>query len=91
MNTNDIIILIKTIRKNRLLTQKEMSEKLNISQTQYNFYESGKSEMTITTFLKILEILNITINDFFQFEKIITKDELTNIQNCIEKLKSKLS
>jgi transcriptional regulator with XRE-family HTH domain len=90
MTTEQVIYLIKKTRKEKNINQKEMAEKLEISQTQYNFYENGKSEMTITKFLKILEILQVNLNDFFNFQNNITKEDLINLQNNIEKLKEKI-
>jgi transcriptional regulator with XRE-family HTH domain len=90
VNIQEIIETLKKIRKQKGLTQKAISEKLNITNAQYAHYETGRSEMTINTFLKILEILEVNLNDFFNFQNNITKEDLINLQNNIEKLKEKI-
>jgi len=91
MTTKDIISLVKGVRNDRGYTQKEMAEKLNISFQQYNHYETGRSEMTVSTFLRILEILDIGIKDFFQMEEgKITINDIQEMKDIISKMEEKL-
>lgn len=63
MKTSEIIaIKIKELRKNHNLTQKEISEKLNIAQTTYAGYETGKHEPNTETLLKIAELFNCSVD-----------------------------
>lgn len=75
MNIDDIICLIKKKRKSKGLTQKDLANKLCISYQQYNHYETRHSEMSLSTFLKILEILEVDISDFF-FSETTSKESV---------------
>lgn len=53
---------IKNLRKESGYTQKELSEKLSISERQYINIESGKSKPSLETIIKIADIYNISID-----------------------------
>lgn len=91
MNTDKIIQTLKKIRKEKGFTQVEVAKHLNISFQQYNYYETRKSEMTLTTFLKILEFLEIKVQEFFELEKgKITLEEMEEMEKIVLRLKDKL-
>ena len=56
---------IRQIRKERGLSQEELSEKIDISPRHMCTIENGNSFPSIETFIKISEILDIDINEFF--------------------------
>ena len=56
---------LKQARKFKGLTQKEVAEKLKMTQQQYSRFETGKFELNYQQILKVCEILDITPNDLF--------------------------
>ena len=52
---------IKELRKSRGLTQKELAEKINITQQQYSRYELGINEIPLYMYLKVLEACHYKI------------------------------
>ncbi len=50
------MIDIKTLRKSRGYTQKELAAKLGIKQQQYARYESGTTKISVSMLEKILDI-----------------------------------
>lgn len=52
---------LKDLRKEFGLSQKQMAEKLSISQQTYSDYEKGKTEPTIDTLIKISEFFKVSI------------------------------
>lgn len=53
---------IQNARKEKGLTQKELGEKLGISESAVNRYEGGKQNFTLLTLQKIVDTLGIEIN-----------------------------
>jgi len=51
---------IKTIRKVRKLTQKQMAELLSTTERNYQYYEAGTREPNLETFLEIANTLDIS-------------------------------
>ena len=58
---------IKRARKLKNLTQKEMAEKLNMTQQQYSRFENGVFELNYSQLIAVCEILDITPNEIFEF------------------------
>lgn len=65
---------IKLARKQAGLTQKELAEKLNISQTVINQWERGARTAKISSLQKIADALGMTITDLYDFETPVMKD-----------------
>ena len=57
---NNIGENIKTIRKTKGLTQKQLGQLLGVSQAAIGQFESGKSNLTIDTIKKIAEALEVS-------------------------------
>ncbi len=57
---------IKNIRKAKNLSQQEVAQRIGIDRAQYSRVETGKSEPTITSLLKIAKALEVDITDFFK-------------------------
>lgn len=68
---------IRQLRIERGLSQEELSEKIDISPRHMCTIENGNSFPSIETFIKIAQILEIDINEFFNLSK-INDDKLRN-------------
>lgn len=55
--------IIKKVRKERGLTQKQLGERLGISQAAIGQFESNKANPKIETIQKIADALNVSLND----------------------------
>lgn len=88
MTSEEIINLIKDIRKRRKLTQIDMAERLDIAQSMYSKYERGESEMPLSIFLKVMEILEIEVFKPDPINLVSEKDWET-IQDIIDKYRKK--
>ena len=55
--------LLKRYRTNCMLTQQQVADALNINRTTYTYYETGKTEPSIETLHKLVQIFNITYED----------------------------
>ena len=53
---------IREFRKDINLTQKQMAERLNISERAYQYYESGQREPNLDTLFDISNIFDISID-----------------------------
>lgn len=67
---NLILPAIRIARLKKNLSQQNVALKLNFTQSYYAKIESGKADITVCNFLKLLEILDL---DFFEFSKKIKK------------------
>lgn len=55
--------LLKRYRTNCMLTQQQVADALNINRTTYTYYETGKTEPSIETLHKLVQMFNITYED----------------------------
>ena len=53
---------IKDFRKSIKLTQKQMAERLNISERAYQYYESGQGVPSLDTISEISDTFNVSID-----------------------------
>ncbi len=60
---------IKNLRENKDLTQKEVAEILNVSQTTYSRYENGKLNIPSTTLIRLSKFYNISVDYLLGIEK----------------------
>lgn len=51
---------LRDLRKEKSLSQKQMAEKLCISQQTYSDYENGKTEPTLDTIIELSKIFNVS-------------------------------
>ena len=58
----DFATVLKEIRKEKLLTQKELSEKLGFSKNAICEWEKGRCEPSITVLKKISSLFNLSID-----------------------------
>lgn len=59
-----------TLRKEKKLTQKQLAEKLDISESYYNQIENGERQkrMDITVIDRLSKALDISVNDIIHYE-----------------------
>lgn len=81
---------IKQKRKEKNITQNELSEKLNITNRAISKWENGICMPDSGIIPELCEILNITINDLFSGEVVDTKDNKNQLEkNLLEMIKQK--
>lgn len=68
---------IKELRLLNKLTQKDISKKLEISQSLYSLYENSKKEITIEILFKLSKIYNTSIDYILE----ITDESLPHKRN----------
>ena len=56
--------LLRTARKSKGLTQKEMGERVGITESAYSRYESGKQNLTLDTLQKVAEAMGVSVRIF---------------------------
>ncbi len=64
INKEIVATVIQNARRKAKLTQAELAEKVGISEKHLSKIETGKNYPALDTFLKILDILNLTLGDF---------------------------
>lgn len=75
---------IKEFRELRKLTQERLSEIVGIDSKHLSRIENGRNYPSLETLEKIIEGLNVSYEDFFKFNHLVSKQEL------IEKISQKL-
>ena len=58
--------LIRETRKEKGLTQKELGEKLGISESTFNRYENGTANLSLETVEKIARVLGVNSKLIFE-------------------------
>lgn len=56
---------LKTLRKEKKLTQKELAEQIGISQKSYSHWESGKNEPSLENLIKLADLLEVSLDWLF--------------------------
>ncbi len=75
---------IRQMRKEKGLSQEELSEKIDISPRHMCTIENGNSFPSIETFVKISKILDIDINEFFNLSPQKNDTLRNDIYNLIQ-------
>lgn len=91
-NIRGIKETILVARKEKGLTQKDMANKLNISQPAYSYYEKGDKPLPANQLKKVLEILDIEMEQLKDLEnpiEVISKT-LERIAETLERIEQKL-
>ncbi|MFD0713328.1 helix-turn-helix domain-containing protein [Paenibacillus sp. GCM10027626] len=81
---------IRQIRKEKGLTQEELAEKAGINASYMGTVERGDRNISIETLEKIIQGLDITPTDLFQFHQIEDEDVMNEISEILEMTKSLL-
>lgn len=85
---------IKELRKQRNLTQEELSEKLGVFQKQIGNIETGTTFTTMANLTKLAEVFDVDIKDLFEFDHQKPREEMVEEINDLmavssdEKLKT---
>jgi len=58
--------MLKTLRKQKMLTQRELAESLHISQTSVSKYERGESEPDLEMVIRMADYFGVTIDHFLR-------------------------
>ena len=83
-------IALKTLRKQKKLTQTELADALNISQKSYSNWENGKAEPTLENIVKLANLLDTTTDELLGqtvYSKLdiyphpLERIDLTNLKN----------
>ncbi|NWN45689.1 helix-turn-helix domain-containing protein [Candidatus Phytoplasma pruni] len=81
----DIGFQIRTLRLKNKLTQKELSEKINVTSGYISQIENNLISPSLKTLFPLLEIFNVSVSDFFKQEKnlslINTKEDFISAPN----------
>lgn len=75
---------IRAIRKEKGYTQKDLAEKMGLSEISIKKYESSKSNLTISTLERIVNALNVDITDVFKDDNRLCKEEIVHIIESIK-------
>ena len=80
---------IKKLRLSKGYTQEELSEKIKISQRALSGIERGVNFLTAETLDKIVNVLNVSINDLFMLEHLKdSKDLVKELHEIITRLEN---
>lgn len=58
---NEILLLIKTTRKNKRITQKQVASYLGIPEVNYMRIENGETSMKLETYIDICKFLGVNL------------------------------
>lgn len=84
--------IIKELREDNNMSQKELAKMLDISEKTLYRYECGTHEPPISTLLKISKIFNVSLNYIVGLDSLSINDvdnlkkELQNIEDTISKI-----
>jgi len=66
---------LKDLRRLKKINQTTLAEKIGVSQSNYNKIENGLTEISITKFFRALEVLDVSLEDFFGLQLINEQHE----------------
>lgn len=72
---------IKEFRENRKLTQDKLAEMVGIDPKHLSRIENGRNYPSFETLEKILESLNISYQDIFNYKHFLNKNDMIKIIN----------
>jgi transcriptional regulator with XRE-family HTH domain len=64
-----MLTMLKKLRKQRRLTQRDIADALHISQTSVSKYERGESEPDIEMLIKMSDFFGVTVDEFIRGQK----------------------
>lgn len=76
---SDFYKRLKELRANAGLTQKELADSLNVTQTAITYWENEKREPSLDMIAKIADYFNVSV------ESLLTKDEYTQLEEYEQK------
>lgn len=98
MDQVKIGILIAQCRKNKKMTQKQLAEKLGVTDKSVSKWENGICLPDVALYKPLCEVLGITLNEFFAgeilsneaFKKVADNNLLSALENSAFTLKDKI-
>ncbi len=88
MNLIKIGAFIKSCRKNKSLTQEELSEKINVSQKTVSKWECGKGLPDVSIMLDLCSVLSISVNELLNGERIDSVDYMDKAEKKLLEMQS---
>ena len=64
-----MLTLLKTLRKKKQITQKDLANALHISQTSVSKYERGESEPDLEMVIQMADFFGVPIDEFVRGKK----------------------
>lgn len=64
-----MLTMLKKLRKQKKLTQRELADALHISQTSVSKYERGESEPDLAMVIEMSDFFGVTVDEFIRGEK----------------------
>ena len=61
------------------MTQQELAEQANLSLPYINFIENGRRNVSLHTLLKLLEVLGVSLSDFFLPFSVTQNTDITEL------------
>ena len=83
INKEIVARVIQNARRKAKLTQAELAEKVGISEKHLSKIETGKNYPALNNFLKIVEVLGLSFNDFGLTEEIKYSKQKENLYKVI--------
>lgn len=77
---------LKTLRKEKKLTQKELAEQIGIKQNSYSDWETGKNEPNLENIIKLTKILDTTADELLGIDKSVSSNWIHGIKTTITKI-----
>lgn len=77
---------LKTLRKEKKLTQKELAEQIGIKQNSYSDWETGKNEPSLENIIKLAKILDTTADELLGIDKSVSSNWIHGIKTTITKI-----
>lgn len=82
MNNTDVGRFISECRKEKGFTQKELAEKLSVTDKAVSKWETGRSAPDISLLMSLSEILDVTVTEILQGER-IQKESFPEISDAV--------
>jgi transcriptional regulator with XRE-family HTH domain len=78
--------IIKKIREDKRLMQKEVSSFLNIGNSNYNKLENGKRDLSVNELKLLADLFNLTTDQILNYDNVIPDDVVLEGKPDFEKL-----
>ncbi|MDR1458949.1 MAG: helix-turn-helix transcriptional regulator [Bacteroidales bacterium] len=82
----DIGRIIKKIREDKGLMQKEVSSYLDIGNSNYNKLENGRRDLSVDELQKLARLFNLTTDQILNYENIVPEEVTLSDKPDFEKL-----
>lgn len=82
MATNRLSLKLLGLRQEHNLTQKELCAKLNISRTNYSYFETGRRVPDLNTLLLIAEFYGVSLDELVANVRPAVNESIENTTTC---------